>query len=295
MALTSMTGFARTAGTAGPVAFVWEVRSVNARGLEQRYRLPAGFETLEHECRPLVQAALQRGTFHAVLEVRDERPTGAVTLNRPLLVALWHEAASAARDAGAPPPSIDALLGVRGVIDTGAAGESEAGRETARTAIRQGFAEALAELQASRAGEGATLAMVLRERVDQIDSLARDAAAAPGRRPEAMRARLQRQLAELLGSETALDPQRLHQEAALLAVKADVQEELDRLLAHVEQARALLDAGGAVGRKLDFLAQEFGREANTLAAKAGDADLGRIGLALKIATEQFREQVQNVQ
>lgn len=295
MPLASMTGFGRATGIAGSSAWVWELRSVNARGLELRFRLPPGHEGLEPDLRAMVQARLTRGTLHASLDLRDTRPAGLVTLNRSLLLALWREAVEVAREAGAPPPSLDALLGARGVIDAGAASESDEARERIGGVLREGFAAALDSLLRARADEGGKLATVLRARVAEIERLAAEAEASPGRRPEAIRARLARQVADLLEGGAPLDPQRLHQEAALLAVKADVREEIDRLVAHVAQARALLAEGGAVGRKLDFLAQEFGREANTLGAKANDADLSRIGLALKVVVEQFREQVQNVQ
>jgi uncharacterized protein (TIGR00255 family) len=193
------------------------------------------------------------------------------------------------------PASIDGLLGVRGIVEV----EDEAsdpGHDTALAdALRGGFARLLAALKEARLGEGRSLAAVLRQHLDTVERLVGDAERAPARRPEAIRARLEAQVAQLLDGKAALDPDRLHQEAMLIAARADIREELDRLSAHVEAARGLLEEGGPVGRRLDFLAQEFGREANTLCAKANDVSLSRTGLELKAVIEQFREQVQNVE
>jgi uncharacterized protein (TIGR00255 family) len=186
-------------------------------------------------------------------------------------------------------------LSLKGVMDVSELAENEDERRNAETAAIAGFAEAIAALSEMRQREGATLARILKSRLEQIAALVGRAENAPGRRVEAIRARLAEQVATLLAQSDRFDPDRLHQEAILLATKADVREELDRLAAHVAQARQLIDGGGAVGRRLDFLAQEFNREANTLCAKASDVELTNIGLELKAAVEQFREQVQNVE
>jgi uncharacterized protein (TIGR00255 family) len=195
----------------------------------------------------------------------------------------------------AAPPSIDALLSVKGVIEVLDDDESEDERRAAEAAIGAGFAAVLADLVAMRRHEGAALGGILTSRLDEIAALAERAEQAPGRQPEAVRARLAEQIAALLDADQRFDSDRLHQEAILLAAKADIREELDRLGAHVAQARALLNAGGAIGRRLDFLAQELNRESNTLCAKANDTELSNIGLALKTVVEQFREQVQNLE
>ncbi len=200
-----------------------------------------------------------------------------------------------ARQIDAAPPSLDGLLSLKGVIEVSDAEEREDERRSAEAAIVGGFGEALAALVQMRRHEGANLGRVLATRLTEIATLVDRAELAPGRRPDAIRARLAEQVAALLAQSERFDPDRLHQEAIMIAAKADVREELDRLAAHVAQARHLIEQGGAVGRRLDFLAQEFNREANTLCAKANDVELTNIGLELKATVEQFREQVQNVE
>ena len=195
----------------------------------------------------------------------------------------------------ASPPSLDGLLALKGVMEVGDAEESEEERRSAEAAVIAGFAEAIGALAEMRRHEGAALGHVLTARLGEIAALAQRAELAPGRRPEAIRARLAEQVATLLAQSERFDPDRLHQEAILIATKADVREELDRLAAHVAQAQLLIGQGGPIGRRLDFLAQELNREANTLCAKANDVELTNIGLELKAAVEQFREQVQNVE
>jgi uncharacterized protein (TIGR00255 family) len=193
------------------------------------------------------------------------------------------------------PPTLDGILSLKGVMDVTEPEESEAERTAAEAAVVSGFARALEGLEQMRRTEGAALGHVLAERLAQIAALAARAEATPGRKADAIKARLAEQIATLLESSQRLDPDRLHQEAILLATKADIREELDRLAAHVAQARKLLAEGGPVGRKLDFLSQELNRESNTLCAKANDVELTNIGLELKAAVEQFREQVQNLE
>ena len=190
---------------------------------------------------------------------------------------------------------LDGLLGLKGVIEIGEATESEEERRGSEEAVKAGFAEAVTALADMRRHEGAALARVLESRLNEIAALTQRAELAPGRRPEAIQARLAEQVASLLAQSERFDPDRLHQEAIVLATKADVREELDRLAAHVAQAKALIEQGGPIGRRLDFLAQELNREANTLCAKANDLELTNIGVELKAAVEQFREQVQNVE
>jgi uncharacterized protein (TIGR00255 family) len=212
-----------------------------------------------------------------------------------VLAAVLETFRSIAKRVDAQPPSLDGILGLKGVIEIVEAEENEQERREAEQAAVKGFEQALAELVAARRREGAALARVLMERVDEIAKLTAAAEASPARKPEAIRARLAEQLRALFDTGEKLDPDRLHQEAMMLAAKADVREEIDRLAAHVEAARELIGKGGAVGRKLDFLAQEFNREANTLCAKANDVTLTTIGLDLKAAVDQFREQVQNLE
>jgi uncharacterized protein (TIGR00255 family) len=195
----------------------------------------------------------------------------------------------------AAPPTLDGLLGLKGVIEIAEAEENENERRAAEAAVIAGLAGAVCALAETRRSEGAALGRVLAARLDEIAALVERAERAPGRRPEAIRARLADQVAALLAQSERFDADRLHQEAIMIAAKADVREELDRLVAHIDQARRLIKDGGPIGRRLDFLAQEFNREANTMCAKANDVELTNIGLELKVAVEQFREQVQNVE
>jgi uncharacterized protein (TIGR00255 family) len=192
-------------------------------------------------------------------------------------------------------PDVGALLSVRGVVEIIDSPDDAGDIAAAAQAVLGGLDRALAALQASRRAEGHALAATLADRVGSIERLARAADECPARKPEAIRQRLAEQVAALVDASRGLDPVRLHQEAVLLAAKGDIREEIDRLHAHVGAARELMSKGGAVGRRLDFLAQEFSREANTLCAKANDVSLTVIGLDLKTEVEQFREQVQNVE
>src|SRR5689334_6844664 len=295
MALSSMTGFARGHGVSGPYGWTWEIKSVNGKGLDVRLRTPAGWDAVELPVRARAAEALSRGSVQASLAVERSGAAPSVRVNAPVLDAIL----SAVRDFGAKikasPPSLDGLLGLKGVIEITDAGENEGERRSAETAVISGFAAALASLAEMRRSEGAALARVLTARLNEIAALVERAEQAPGRRPDAIRARLAEQVAALLAQSERFDPDRLHQEAIMIATKADVREELDRLHAHLAQARRLIEDGGPIGRKLDFLAQEFNREANTLCAKANDVELTNIGLELKAAVEQFREQVQNVE
>jgi len=295
MALSSMTGFARGHGVSGPYAWTWEIKSVNGKGLDVRLRTPAGWDAVELPVRARAAEALSRGSVQASLAVERSGAAPSVRVNAPVLDAIL----SAVRDFGAKikasPPSLDGLLGLKGVIEITDAGENESERRSAETAVISGFAAALASLAEMRRSEGAALARVLTARLNEIAALVERAEQAPGRRPDAIRARLAEQVAALLAQSERFDPDRLHQEAIMIATKADVREELDRLHAHLAQARRLIEDGGPIGRRLDFLAQEFNREANTLCAKANDVELTNIGLELKAAVEQFREQVQNVE
>jgi uncharacterized protein (TIGR00255 family) len=295
MMLSSMTGFARGHGVSGPYAWAWEVKSVNGKGLDVRLRLPPGWDAIEAPVRARAAERLARGSIQATLTAERSGVVPVVRINAPVLDAILTTLRELAPHIEASPPSLDGLLSLKGVMDVSELAENEDERRNAETAAIAGFAEAIAALSEMRQREGATLARILKSRLEQIAALVGRAENAPGRRVEAIRARLAEQVATLLAQSDRFDPDRLHQEAILLATKADVREELDRLAAHVAQARQLIDGGGAVGRRLDFLAQEFNREANTLCAKASDVELTNIGLELKAAVEQFREQVQNVE
>ncbi|TCT06873.1 YicC/YloC family endoribonuclease [Aquabacter spiritensis] len=293
--IASMTGFARAQGATGPWRWSWELRSVNAKGLDLRLRFPPGFDALEAAARAAAGRRLARGSVSGTFQVTRESAAVAVSVNQPALEALVSAARAAAERFGLPAPGIDALMGVKGVIEVAEA--EQTAEDVARIAsdAQDGFEAALGALQEMRAGEGTALAVVLRERLDAMSGLVAAAEALPDRQADAIKGRLRDQVQALLGTGAPLDPDRLHQEAALLAAKADIREELDRLHAHIAAARALLDAGGPVGRKLDFLSQEFNREANTVCSKANAVALTQIGLDLKLLVDQFREQIQNIE
>jgi uncharacterized protein (TIGR00255 family) len=295
MALSSMTGFARADGVCGHYTWAFELKSVNAKGLELRLRLPPGWDAVEPALRARASAHLSRGTVHANLSVQRTGIAPTVRVNEPVLAAVLSTMSDIAKRIEAAPPSMDGILGLKGVIEVLDEDEREEDRAAAEAAVVEGFTAALASLVEMRKREGAALGAVLRARLDEIAALTARAEAAPGRKAEAIKARLAEQIAALIDTSTRFDPDRLHQEAILIASKADIREELDRLVAHVAQARRLLDTGGSIGRKLDFLSQELNRESNTLCAKSNDVELTNIGLELKTVVEQFREQVQNLE
>jgi len=295
MALSSMTGFARADGVSGNYVWHWEIKSVNAKGLELRLRVPPGWDAIEPPLRARATEALARGTIHANLTVQRAGVTPVVRVNEPVLAAVLSTVEDVTRRIKASPPTADGLLALKGVIEVIDEDEREEDRRAGEASAIEGFATALASLSEMRRREGEALGRVLRSRLDEIAALTARAEAAPGRKPEAIKARLAEQIAVLLETSTRFDPDRLHQEAILIASKADIREELDRLVAHIAQARRLIDAGGPAGRKLDFLSQELNRESNTLCAKSNDVELTNIGLELKTVVEQFREQVQNLE
>jgi len=295
MALSSMTGFARGQGVAGAYGWVWEIRSVNAKGMDLRLRLPPGWDAIEPALRARAAEVLARGTLHATLNVEREGAAPVVKVNEEVLQAVIGTLNSLADRIEAEPARLDGILAIKGVIEVTDAAESETERAAAQAAVVKGFDATLADLTQMRRHEGEALGRVLGTRLHEISALVARAEAAPGRKPEAIKARLAEQIANLLQASERFDADRLHQEAILMASKADVREELDRLTAHVAQAGKMLRDGGAVGRRLDFLAQEFNRETNTLCAKANDLELTNIGLELKSLVEQFREQVQNLE
>ncbi len=295
MAIASMTGFAREAGIVGPFQWAWEIKTVNGRGLEVRVRTPPGFDGIGEEARGQVLKALTRGQGQLTLALTRAATAPKVRINREVLQALLDALATVEVPGNVEPASIDGLLAVRGVVEVDEEVADPAHDAALAGALRGGVAALIESLKVARLSEGRALAGVLVAQIGTIERLVDEADASPARRPEAVRARLQALIGELLEGRAGLDPDRLHQEAVLIAARADIREELDRLRAHGEAARDLIAQGGPVGRRLDFLAQEFGREANTLCAKANDVSLSRIGLELKAVVEQFREQVQNVE
>jgi uncharacterized protein (TIGR00255 family) len=295
MAIASMTGFAREAGTTGPYQWAWELKTVNGRGLEVRVRVPSGLDAIGEEARGQVLKELKRGQGQLGLTLARGAGAAAIRVNKDMLRGLIGELSGLDLPANVRPASLDGLLAVRGVVEIDEDG-AEPGQDAALASdLRAAIARLVDNLKSARLGEGQALSAVLLQQLESIARLVDEADAAPSRQPAAIRAKLAAQIGQILEAGTQLDPSRLHQEAVLIAARADIREELDRLRAHVAGARDLVATGGAVGRRLDFLAQEFGREANTLCSKANDVALSRIGLELKTVIEQFREQVQNVE
>jgi uncharacterized protein (TIGR00255 family) len=294
-----MTGYARAQGSDDRRRWVWEARSVNGRNLEIRCRVPQGFDRLENPARAAVGGRLKRGNVSLTLTVASERQGAALRINRALLAELGALVEKVRKTTGAAAPTADGLLRVRGVIEEEDEGvESEAAMAALDKALGATLDEALRALVAARQAEGRALALVIERHVDEIEALCARAADRATAQIDTVRARFDAQLAELLGRAPPLSEERFAQEVALLVGKADVREELDRLAAHIVQARALLAEArpdNPVGRKFDFLCQEFNREANTLCSKSADIELTRIGIDLKGAIERLREQVQNVE
>jgi uncharacterized protein (TIGR00255 family) len=289
-----MTGFARGHGVCGSYNWAWELKSVNAKGLDLRLRLPAGWDTVEGPLRASAQV-LTRGTVYGTLNVDRQGVAPIVRVNEAVLAAVLATIKNLAGRVEAAEPRLDGILSLKGVIEIIEQDEREEERLAAEAAVIAGFATTITELVAMRRHEGEVLQRVLTQRIGEIAALAARADAAPGRRPEAIKARIAEQVAMLLDASSRFDSDRLHQEAILIASKADIREEIDRLASHVAQVERLIAQGGAIGRRLDFLAQELNREANTLCSKSNDVELTNIGLELKSVVEQFREQVQNLE
>ncbi|MHB2265726.1 YicC/YloC family endoribonuclease [Aliihoeflea sp. PC F10.4] len=296
MSVQSMTGFARASGSAGGDEIAWELKSVNGKGLEARLRVPPGFESVEQLARQAIQKAFQRGNLQATLSISRVATTESrVAVNEILLVELAALAQRLEREFGAAPARADGLLSLRGVIETQDTALDDEARATRDRKILSLLDEALSHLAAARGEEGAALRGLMLGHIDQIETLTDRAEADPAREPQAIRARLAEQVELLLKTGAPLDEARLNAEAAFLATKADIREEIDRLRTHIASARSLLADGGAIGRRLDFLSQEFNRESNTLCSKSNAATITAIGLELKAVIDQFREQVQNLE
>jgi len=295
MALSSMTGFARGHGMSGTYGWAWELKSVNAKGLDLRLRLPPGWDAVEAPVRGNAAQLLARGTVYGTLTVERQGVAPVVRVNEPVLAAVLATLKGLSGRVQAAEPRLDGILALKGVIEVLDEDEHEEERGAAEAAVIAGFGATMVELVGMRRREGEALGQVLTQRIKEIGALTARADAAPGRRPEAIKARIAEQVAVLLDASERFDSDRLHQEAILIASKADIREELDRLASHVAQVERLIADGGAIGRRLDFLAQELNREANTLCSKSNDVELTNIGLELKTVVEQFREQVQNLE
>ena len=289
-----MTGYARATGAVPGASFTCELKSVNGRGLDLRLRLAPGFDSLESEIRQLVTKIVSRGSVTLNLAVERDGAGGELLINQQALATVLAAMSDLAGKINAVPPSLDGILGLKGVLEQRDRPLAAAHEETLTAAILEGVAQALVDLVLARRQEGARIAVVLSERIDEVEALVARAEVHPARSRDTILAKLRQQVQDLAGDISVTD-ERLAQEALLLATKADIREELDRLTAHIASARQLIKAGGPVGRRLDFLAQEFNREANTLCSKANAVELTAIGLDLKASIDQLREQVQNIE
>src|SRR5262245_32762589 len=295
MTIKSMTGFARSDGAMGATSWHWEVRAVNGRGLDIRLRLPPGYDALEARTREAVGKFVTRGSISITLNVKRTEGDTEIRLNQAALRQVLAALDDLKASVEVAPPRAEALLAIKGVLEVSEPEESEAEAQARSQAMLASLAAALEGLVSAREAEGKRLEAIVREQIDSVERLVAQVAASPAREPAAMRQRLKEQVARLLESGAGLDEGRLYQEAAILATRADVEEELKRLSAHVAAARELIASREPAGRRLDFLAQEFNREANTLCSKANDADMTRAGLELKAVIDQMREQVQNIE
>jgi uncharacterized protein (TIGR00255 family) len=296
MNLQSMTGFARAAADCDGAAVAWEIKSVNGKNAEVRLRLPQGYERLEAPVRQAIQKRFARGNFQATLTVgRFAGFQAQPVVNEAFLKDLAGLAKRLQEQFGTAPATADGLLALRGVLEIPETIETEEARTALDAAILATLETGLVGLEQARQAEGEALRALLSGHLDAIEALTLRAEADPSREPAAIRERISEQVRLLLDASVGLDEGRLAMEAALLATKADIREEIDRLKTHVASGRALLAGGGAIGRKLDFLAQEFNRESNTLCSKSNAAAVTAIGLELKAVVDQFREQVQNLE
>jgi uncharacterized protein (TIGR00255 family) len=295
MTLFSMTGFARIEGAHNGARWYWECRSVNGRGLELRFRLPQGLEGVETAARAMAGERFKRGNVSLSLNLTQTQSPPKITVNIDVLAQIAAAVQTLRTQMDVGPPTAGDLLGLRGVLESQDVTVSEAELTARDAAVLNSLATALDALAKARADEGRRLKTVLVNQISQIERLTGEAAGLAAAQPAAMRQRLAQNVAQLMDAGASVTPERLAQELAMLAVKADVREEIDRLTAHVAQARALMEEGAGAGRRLDFLAQEFNREANTLCSKSTDIALTRTGLALKAVIDQFKEQIQNVE
>ncbi|MDJ0614218.1 MAG: YicC/YloC family endoribonuclease [Rhizobiaceae bacterium] len=295
MSLQSMTGFAREDDSSYFGNWTWELRSVNGKGLDMRLRLPNGLEDLDNEVRKLVSKSLKRGNLQISLQFQKSSESEKPVVNEALADDLWQAATTLKEKFGGDMPSIAELMSMRGVVEVEEAELSDEDRARRNHELLESFGRTLDELVAVRRKEGSAIAAVLSQQVDQIEKIREKIDKNDARSETSIRAKLSVQVQQLIDANNGLDEQRLHQEAVLMAAKADLQEEIDRLAVHVASAREMLAGNGPIGRKMDFLAQEFNRECNTICSKSNDAGVTTLGLDMKIVIDQFREQIQNME
>ena len=293
--MKSMTGFGRADGRLEAASWYFEIRSVNGRGLDVRIKLPNSCDGLEPQLRDLVAQRISRGNVSIATQLDRLASAPEIRLNESALAQVVAASGRVRALTGGPPAATEGLLALRGVLELAEVTESEAEQKARTAAMIASFQTALDAFIANRASEGERLSAILASEVAEIETLVARVAVSPARRPEAIAARLAEQIARLTGTATTFEPERLHQEAVLIATRADVEEELQRLSVHIAAARDLLAETAPVGRRFDFLTQEFNREANTLCSKANDPDISRAGLAIKVLIDQMREQVANIE
>lgn len=294
MAVNSMTGFASADGIYNNASWLWEIRSVNGKGLDVRIRLPSGYEALEPQVRTACAKALKRGNIQISLSVKEQH-SAELVVNQAALDQVVEIATKLSENTDIKKASVDGILNIRGVLEERQVERSPQDNEVLIAQLDASFSQCLKALVTARQSEGASLSAVLLGQMAQVASKVDAIIADPSRTQDAIRTRLKDQVRYLLEANSDFDEERLHMEAAILATKADLQEELDRLAAHVDAAKALIEEGGAVGRRLDFLAQEFNRECNTVCSKSNAGAVTSLGLDLKVIIDQFREQIQNVE
>ena len=295
MALTSMTGFARHDGQYKDIAWVWEIRSVNGKGLDLRFRIPQGYESLEGKARKIAQSNLNRGNVQISLQIRQTSSNLVPVVNEAALDTIIRAAEQLREKVGGELPTVADLLGYRGVVEFEEVAHSQEERSDLEGKIQESFSEAIKALCEARSREGVSLTRVVKKQIETISELKNAIEDDTERAPDAIRTRLKAQLDLLLEDRDGIDPARLHQEVALLAAKSDIREELDRLSVHLDTASQLLSEDGPVGRKLDFLSQEFNRECNTICSKSNASSVSAKGLDMKLVIDQFREQIQNLE
>ncbi|SDG63780.1 YicC/YloC family endoribonuclease [Pelagibacterium luteolum] len=293
--LSSMTGFGRASAQAEHCTITCEIKSVNGRGLDIRSRITPGFDSLEGDIRRLIGDRMARGSVSVFLNIQRHTATTDIVINEPALERVLDIIGDVSERINARKPSIEAILALKGIMDAQDADLGPEAEQRLHSAILDCVTIAVNALVESRHGEGDRIGTIISERIEEIAFLAEAARNHPSRSRETILNRLRDQVATLMDADKGFSEDRLHQEAVLLATKADIQEELDRFEAHVSAARQLMGKGGPIGRKLDFLSQEFNREANTLCSKSNDVSLTAIGLDLKALIDQLREQVQNLE
>ena len=295
MTLSSMTGFGRAEGHYKHYSWVWEIRSVNGKGLDVRMRIPPGLDAFDQFIKTTIKKEITRGSINVLLQLSKEETDTDVKVNEAALDKLIGVAKKASVDHDLPMPSLDSLLSIRDVVEIILTEDNENQISERNDILKKSFIEALSELKSSRQEEGLATRKMLSDVIDQVEDLLNQAEEIVNNQPSLLKEKYEEKVNALFDNKQDIDKDRLAQEIVLLATKADTKEETDRLRAHIASARTMLDAKGTIGRKMDFLTQEFNREANTLCSKSSDIALTNIGLSLKTAIDQIREQVQNVE